>query len=236
MSTVTSIHHFETMIEEQSQWWMADDCGMRKTSASVVRNFRTIDSEALSIYERQGDSHMEGTFEQTSTSEKKHGKSGWLIAVLIVIIIALAAALILTMSRNGVSDGIAKGKASIAEASNGEITTPVGTLVFPAEWANSVWAEDTSSGSQYSAKFYGSVGNDKVLLFELSVGANGTGYQIGNAPDEEGALQAVWLNISEIRSKESWTEDQVSQINVMQGCVNDLIEQVRALDGFQENG
>ena len=146
---------------------------------------------------------MEGTFEQTSTSEKKHGKSGWLIAVLIVIIIALAAALILT---------------------------------FPAEWANSVWAEDTSSGSQYSAKFYGSVGNDKVLLFELSVGANGTGYQIGNAPDEEGALQAVWLNISEIRSKESWTEDQVSQINVMQGCVNDLIEQVRALDGFQENG
>lgn len=179
---------------------------------------------------------MAEKFEQDDASEKKCGKNRWLIAGLIVIIIVLSVALILAMSRNSIDNGMPMGKTSIAEATNGEIRTPVGTLVFPEAWANNIWTEDASSGNQYSEMFYGNVGKDKVLLFELSVGANGIGYQIGNVPDEEGTLQAVWLNIGEIESRDSWTEKQVSQINVMQGCVNDLIEQIRALDGFQENG
>ena len=173
---------------------------------------------------------------QNDAAEKKRGKKKWMLAAAVVAVAVLAAVLVFTLHGGGKDNDIPMGKESVAERASGEIQTPVGVLTFPAEWADRVWTEDASSGDQYTEKFYGSVGNDKVLLFELSVGANGTGYQIGNAPDEEGALQAVWLNISEIRSKESWTEDQVSQINVMQGCVNDLIEQVRALDGFQENG
>ena len=49
-------------------------------------------------------------------------------------------------------------------------------------------------------------------------------------------MQELWLNIGVIEPESSWTEDQVSQINSMQSCVNDLIEQLRALDGFREDG
>lgn len=173
---------------------------------------------------------------QNDAAEKKRGKKKWMLAAAVVAVAVLAAVLVFTLHGGGKDNDIPMGKESVAERASGEIQTPVGVLTFPAEWADRVWTEDASSGDQYTEKFYGSVGNDKVLLFELSVGANGIGYQIGNAPDEEGALQAVWLNISEIEPKSAWTEQQISQVNLMQGCVNDLIEQVRALDGFQENG
>lgn len=173
---------------------------------------------------------------QNDAAEKKRGKKKWMLVAAVVAVAVLAAVLVFTLHGGGKDNDIPMGKESVAERASGEIQTPVGVLTFPAEWADRVWTEDASSGDQYTEKFYGSVGNDKVLLFELSVGANGIGYQIGNAPDEEGALQAVWLNISEIEPKSAWTEQQISQINLMQGCVNDLIEQVRALDGFQENG
>ena len=173
---------------------------------------------------------------QNDAAEKKRGKKKWMVAAAVVAVAVLAAVLVFTLHGGGKDNDIPMGKESVAERASGEIQTPVGVLTFPAEWADRVWTEDASSGDQYTEKFYGSVGNDKVLLFELSVGSNGIGYQIGNAPDEEGALQAVWLNISEIETKSAWTEQQISQINLMQGCVNDLIEQIRALDGFQENG
>lgn len=173
---------------------------------------------------------------QNDAAEKKRGKKKWMLAAAVVAVAVLAAVLVFTLHGGGKDNDIPMGKESVAERASGEIQTPVGVLTFPAEWADRVWTEDASSGDQYTEKFYGSVGNDKVLLFELSVGANGIGYQIGNAPDEEGALQAVWLNISEIEPKSAWTEQQISQVNLMQGCVNDLIEQVRALDGFQEIG
>lgn len=173
---------------------------------------------------------------QNDAAEKKRGKKKWMLAAAVVAVAVLAAVLVFTLHGGGKDNDIPMGKESVAERASGEIQTPVGVLTFPAEWADRVWTEDASSGDQYTEKFYGSVGNDKVLLFELSVGANGIGYQIGNAPDEEGALQAVWLNISEIEPKSAWTEQQISQVNLMQGCVNDLIEQIRALDGFQENG
>lgn len=173
---------------------------------------------------------------QNDAAEKKRGKKKWMLAAAVVAVAVLAAVLIFTLHGGGKDNDIPMGKESVAEGTSGEIQTPVGVLTFPAEWADRVWTEDASSGDQYTEKFYGSVGNDKVLLFELSVGANGIGYQIGNAPDEESTLQAVWLNISEIEPKSAWTEQQISQVNLMQGCVNDLIEQIRALDGFQENG
>ena len=179
---------------------------------------------------------MAGKFEQGSTPKRKRGRKRWLIPAVIIFLIALFAVLFFVLRQNNTDAGIPVGKASVAEATNGELKTPVGTLVFPEAWADRIWTEDTSSGSQYSEQFYGNVGKDKVVLFELSIGPDGTGYQLGYAPDENGTLQEIWLNIHEIESKNSWTEKQISQINVMQGCVNDLIEQIRTLDGFQENG
>lgn len=179
---------------------------------------------------------MEEKTGQSGTAEKKSGKKKWLIVAAVIVIAALAVVLIFALNGSGRDDGVPMGKSSVAETANGEIVTPVGTLTFPTEWAGRVWTEDASSGDLYSEKFYGSVGKDEVLLFELSVGTGGVGYRLGSAPDENGAMQELWLNIGVIEPESSWTEDQVSQINIMQGCVNDLIEQLRALDGFREDG
>ena len=173
---------------------------------------------------------------QSGAAEMKRGKRKWMIAAAVVAVAALAAVLIFALHGGGKDEGVPMGKKSVAETANGEIETPVGVLTFPAEWADRVWTEDASSGDRYSEGFYGSAGRDEVLLFELSVGADGVGYRLGSAPDKNGTMQELWLNISEIEPKSAWTEQQISQINTMQGCVNDLIEQIRALDGFREDG
>ena len=179
---------------------------------------------------------MEEKTGQSCAAEKKRGKKKWMLVAAAVAVVALASVLIFALHGGGKDDSVPKGKKSIAETANGEVKTPVGALMFPAEWADRVWTEDVSSGDRYSEKFYGSVGKDEVLLFELSIGADGVGYRLGSAPDENGTLRELWLNISEIEQKSDWTEQQVSQINTMQGCVNDLIEQIRVLDGFREDG
>ena len=113
------------------------------------------------------------------------------------------------------------------------IETPVGTLSLPEEWPDGIKMQDSSADGQYAMSFYGTVGQEDVLLFELSVGAKEGSYQLGSAPDADGNRQAVWLNISEIEPKPEWTEADVTQINTMQECVNELIYQLHQLDGFQ---
>ena len=111
--------------------------------------------------------------------------------------------------------------------------TPVGTLIFPEAWAGAVQMKDTSADGQYAVSFYGTVGGEDVLLFELSVGAKEGDYQLGSAPDAAGNMQSVWLNIKEIEAKPEWSAEETTQINTMQECVNDLIDQLNQMDGFR---
>lgn len=172
--------------------------------------------------------------ETAKSTSAKHSRSRIIIAVLVVVIVALLAFIFFSM--NGSSGGVSSGgKRSLAETSNGEIATPVGTLNFPSELAEKVWLEETSAGGIYCAKFYTNAGSDKVLLFELSVGEGGEGYLLGSAPDADGTMQPVSLNISTIEAKSSWSDEDKDEINLLQGCVNDLIEQIGALDGYQGN-
>lgn len=114
-----------------------------------------------------------------------------------------------------------------------EIETPVGTLTFPEEWAGEVQTKDTSTDGQYAVSFYGTVNGEEVLLFELSVGAKEGSYQLGSAPDANGNMLPVWLNISEIEAKPDWSEEDTTRINTAQECVNELIDQLNQMDGFQ---
>lgn len=114
-----------------------------------------------------------------------------------------------------------------------EIETPVGTLIFPEAWAGAAQMKDTSADGQYAVSFYGTVGGEDVLLFEVSVGAKEGDYQLGSAPDADGNMQSVWLNIKEIEAKPEWSAEETTQINTMQECVNDLIDQLNQMDGFR---
>lgn len=148
-----------------------------------------------------------------------------IIGILVIIILAL----------NRIPDVDNSGNEKpMAEVHSIEISTPVGKLTFPQEYSDSVRIEDTSSGDQFAMSFYGTAGKSEVLLFEISIGANGTGYQLGSIPDTDGNPQMIWLNISEIKADPSWSEEETAQINLMQECVNDLIEQFHDMEGFQE--
>ena len=114
-----------------------------------------------------------------------------------------------------------------------EIETPVGTLSLPEEWPDGIEMKDSSADGQYAVSFYGTVNGEDVLLFELSVGAQEGDYQLGSAPDADGNMQPVWLNIKEIEARSEWTEADVTQINAMQESVNELIYQFHQMDGFQ---
>ena len=117
-----------------------------------------------------------------------------------------------------------------------EIETPVGTLLFPEAWAGDVKTKDTSADGQYAVSFYGTVNGEEVLLFELSVGTKEGSYQLGSAPDAEGNMLPVWLNIREIEAGADWSEKDTARINTDQECVNELIDQFNQMDGFQAAG
>ena len=93
--------------------------------------------------------------------------------------------------------------------------------------------EDVSADGQYAVRVSAPVGTDDVLLFVLSVGENGSGYALGSAPDASGAQTAIWLDIHEIPKDAAWTADEYAHINALQSFVNDLIEQINHLEGFQ---
>lgn len=114
-----------------------------------------------------------------------------------------------------------------------EIETPVGTLTFPEAWAGDVKTKDTSADGQYAVSFYGTVNGEDVLLFELSIGTKEGSYQLGSAPDVNGNMLPVWLNIKEIETKPDWSEEDTTRINTAQECVNELIDQLNQMDGFQ---
>lgn len=169
-----------------------------------------------------------------SVSQKKKVKSlAWVITL--VVIIGVVVALVFGL-KGKLPGGDEKGNDMLEiDATNGVVSTPVGKLTFPEEWADAVQMEDTSTGDQYAVSFYGMIGADRIFLFEFSIGANGSGYQLGSVPDADGNAQMIWLNISAIQSDPSWSEEDITRINTMQGCVNDLMEQLRAMDGFQES-
>lgn len=117
-------------------------------------------------------------------------------------------------------------------AADPEIVTPIGTLTLPEEWLDLMKVEDISTEGRYSVRVSGAVAGDWVTLFQLSVGG-GTGYQLGEAPDKTGKMLEIWLDISEIKAQSGWSQEQTQQINLMQGSVNDLIDQIYGLEGFQ---
>lgn len=167
-------------------------------------------------------------------TEKRSRKiNSKILIIALLAIIGILVIIILALNRVPGTDNSGNEKA-MAEVHSIEVSTPVGKLTFPQEYSDSVRTEDTSSGDQFAMSFYGTAGKSEVMLFEISIGANGTGYQLGSVPDTDGNPQMIWLNISEIKADPSWSEEETAQINLMQECVNDLIEQFHDMEGFQE--
>lgn len=150
-----------------------------------------------------------------------------LIAVLAVSLAAVVVAIAV------VAVVMIKNREAPDDASAAAISTPVGNFTLPSEVVQKIDIEETTDNDVYRAGFYGTVGNSRVLLFELTVGGSEGDYLLGSAPDKHGKMLDVRLNISEIKADPSWSDKDVEQLNLMQSCVNDIIDQLNNMKGFE---
>ena len=156
------------------------------------------------------------------------------LPVVIVLIAAIAIVLIALLTRrHDPPPPLPQSESLMPASENARLSTPVGDLTLPQGLTETCLLADASKESQYEMRVYEMVGADKVLLFAISVGEVGNGYVLGSAPDASGKQTAIWLDIHEIKRADSWTADEYARVNRLQSHVNDLIDQINHLDGFQ---
>ena len=150
------------------------------------------------------------------------------IVITVIAVIALAVLVVVLVRGHKPADTLTPLQSAepIPVSADAKLSTPVGELVLPQELAAVCRIEDVSADGQYAVRVSAPVGTDDVLLF-------GSGYALGSAPDASGAQTAIWLDIHEIPKDAAWTADEYAHINALQSFVNDLIEQINHLEGFQ---
>ena len=159
-----------------------------------------------------------------------------LILVLILLAALIAAVVFIVKTHGGTPAASQQQEAGEEEELKGDpLDTPMGELIIPEAWSDQVEIEDTSADDTYSKSFYKTVGDQKVLLYELIIGENGAGYELGSVPDKNGDRQKVWLNINVIDRDESWSDDEYNEINTIQSGVNELIDQIYQMKGFEKS-
>lgn len=165
-------------------------------------------------------------------AEKAKKKSPAVIIISVILVLCIAGGLVFAF-RDKIPFLNRQDGTSVSDTAEKQISTPLGNLKLSGEWAESVETKDTSSGGEFALSFYGKVKSKDVFLFELSVGSQSNGYQLGTYKDEKGKEQSVWLNINEITPDSSWSQDEIDKINKTQSCVNDLIDQLHQINGFK---
>ena len=111
-----------------------------------------------------------------------------------------------------------------------ELDTPIGTIYYPEEWMEYIEVSQKNENGTYKADFYCKLSEEKVGLFTLYVGSEGKGYLMGSVDDF-----SAWIDVYDITVKDGWSQDEVSRINNMQNRVNDIMDQIYHVDGFQQN-
>lgn len=164
----------------------------------------------------------------------KAGNRNKKLILILILIAALIVAAVYIIQTHGKGSDHDQAVTDQEELVGEPLDTPVGELIIPEAWSDQVEMEDASSEGNYVQSFYKTVGDKKVLLYELIIGENGTGYELGTLPDKDGNESKVWINISVIDKDESWSDEEYEEINTIQSGVNDLIDQIYQMDGFRK--
>ena len=113
------------------------------------------------------------------------------------------------------------------------VQTVVGELAFPGELRDGVRMEEVSTETQQQIRFYSEAAGEPVLLFELAFGGDEGIYAVGTAPDTSGQQIPIWLNVEKLERGAGWSDEETERMNLLQSCVNDLLEQIYELPGFE---
>ena len=156
------------------------------------------------------------------------------------LIVGIAAVVVLLISILAISHTVSKksnqkesevtvsGNEGIATESGIQIETPVGGLTLPADWKDSVEVKNNLSSDRGTVDFYAKAAGESVKLFSLDFGEEQNGYLVGRVPATDGSLVSVYLDISALTKKKSWTDQDFTTLNDLQSGVNDLLLSVDA--------
>lgn len=112
------------------------------------------------------------------------------------------------------------------------ISTPVGDLRYPAEWADHIRLEDVSTDALFGVTLYGKVDQQEALLFTIYMGTAEKGYYFGAAPNAQGEPLEIYIDIEDFVFDGTWSEEATDAVYAMQSRVNDIIGQFHELPGF----
>lgn len=155
-------------------------------------------------------------------------KTKIILAVCIIAgIIAIGLLVRGIISNNGSNDAGATGDDSAMK-----VETPVAELSLDTN-LDSVSIDKDDSEEANKESFYLDFKGEKILLYTFTFGEKGEGYLVGSAPDKKGNKVNIWLDINPIEKKDGWTDDEFNEINSIQGNVNEILDQIQSLKGFE---
>lgn len=103
------------------------------------------------------------------------------------------------------------------------IETKYGTLCYPDQWFDYLETEQSESGDKLIVLFRAAIGEQKIDLFELSVGG-GDGSAAGKLTGPDGVSRDVFVKLLELPELSGLTDGETNRVYAMQEAVNDVID------------
>ena len=160
------------------------------------------------------------------------------ILILICTIALLAGSTILMQSKDAKKETPAATVATVAKTETTAATvaptttepevppisieTPYCTLYYPGQWAEGLETEVTGEEFDTVVAFYGTVAEEKQLLFRLYFGG-AEGFPVGILETEDGVMLDVTLEIAELELSDSRSQEDTDRLCAMQEAMNDVI-------------
>lgn len=123
---------------------------------------------------------------------------------------------------------------SAGSASDGMISidTKYCTLLFPEPWSEHLTVQETGVDEANIVTFYCSVGEDDVVLYNVYFNASNMGEPVGYIT-VDGEKIPCSIEYSDY-VPDDWSEERRDTFYGMAECINDIIDSIRANDGFSE--
>lgn len=173
----------------------------------------------------------------------------WLL-VLLCVIAVLAVSTILLQSKDTRKESAGTPVATVATVAKTEnteetvvptttepevppisIETPYCTLYYPGQWAEGLETEITGEEFDTTVSFYGTVSEEKHLLFSLYFGG-AEGFPVGVLETKDGVMLDVTMEIAELELNSRWSQEETDRLCAMQEALNDVLGYLGAEPSF----
>lgn len=112
------------------------------------------------------------------------------------------------------------------------IETKYCTLLYPETWSEHLIVQETEVDEVNIVTFYCSIGDDDVVLYNVYFNASDMGDPVGYIT-VDGEKIPCSVEYSDYVPEE-WSEEQKDTFLSMAECINDVVDSIKANDGFSE--